>query len=156
MIYTTLKEAYGIDKATEIYSNTWEPYLDQAIKRSMAASGVKEMKDLPSMAKVFEAFYLDFPCTYRTVENTEDKVVGEVTFCPNPIYGPSPFDSYLQRADFYRVESKVLTKGLCDLFVEMAGLQGKVETNLEKIICLGDDVCRIVFEKKKGTEGGGT
>lgn len=150
MIYTTLKEEYGIDKAIEIYSKTWEPFLNQAIDKCMAAAGVKEMKDLPSMAKVFEAFYLYFPCTYRTLEATEDRVVGEVTFCPNPLYGPSPSDSYLERADYYRVESKILTKGLCDLFVEMAGLKGTVKTDLEKIICLGDDVCRIVFEKEKG------
>jgi len=149
VVYTTLKEAYGIARAEELYWRSWLPFLKQGIENAKKKLGVKEIKGFEDLAKVSQLAYLDFPCLSENVELTDDRIVQHVSFCANPIYGPTPFDDYLDRADYYRVESWVLTKKLLDLYVEAAGMTGQVDTRLEIVMCLGDGHCTFVYEKKK-------
>ena len=149
VVYTTLKETFGTAKAEELYWDSWLPFLKQGIENAKKKLGMKKIKGFKDLARVAQVAYLDFPCLSETAELTDDRFVQKITFCANPIYGPTPFDNYLDRADYFRNESWVTTQKLLDLYIEAAGMTGQVDGRLEKIMCLGDDHCRFVFEKKK-------
>ncbi len=146
--YSTLEKEFGRKKAEKLYwKNLWKPLLD--IKSVMNSLGIKKMKDLLTIAKVEHAFYAGAPCLQYITQPSRDKVVVVTTFCPNPIYGSRRGDRYIDRARFYSVEVKIPTLNLMKRLIDYAGQTGKVEARIDKAICLGDDVCQFVFEKKE-------
>ena len=90
--------------------------------------------------------WTNYPLTCTIVDQTPDRVVIEATYCPNPFYSPN--DCQINKMEYFKNEAG-LAESLANKTIELAELDQWVEAKLEKSICLGDDVCRLVFQKKK-------
>jgi len=113
------------------------------------------LKDFRKLAKVIDAGYLSsFGLNYDFIEVADDKIVAEIKFCANFMWGTRwglksdvGGDPYPQSCRYYMVESLMTTVQDLRVFAEIAGLLGDVEVRLDKAMCLGDDTCHFVIER---------
>jgi len=144
-IFLALREKYG-DKWREKYNMIWEELLESSFENTKKALGISEVKDIPTLGKIQVFRWTNYPLTCGIVEESPERVVIEATFCPNPYYGPE--DCHMNKIEYYRNEAW-LVEGLSTKLVELAKMDDWVEAKMEGGICLGHDVCRVIFQKKK-------
>lgn len=144
----TLIDEFGCDKAIELYHEIYRPFVDTTWKKAKEKLGIKEIKDLKTFAKMMEEALKSWTLHVKTVKVSDDGMLQEINFCPNPVYGPRKEVPYLDQARYYMYEGPVLTKKLIDYWLEISGLSDKYEARIGKAICLGYDVCEYFVERK--------
>ncbi len=146
-IFRTLKEELGTEKATDVYWNSWLPLIKSGYDAAKEALGISEVKDVVTLGRVTKGCWQSFVCDYEIVEESPEKSVGHVHFCPNPFYGPA--DNHMDRIEYYSVESE-LSRRQTQLMVDWSGLADEVEGVQDKFMCMcGDDkYCRWTFKRK--------
>lgn len=150
-IESALIEHVGVEKAIQLYWEIYKPFCETGWQQTKDKLGVKEIKDLATFAKVLETVLASaWALLFNVKELSEDRMIGEVTFCPNPVYGTRPEEVYLDLCRYYHYESVIITKIMLDYWLDISGLSNKYETKLSKIMCLGDDSCEFIIERKRG------
>lgn len=145
----TLIDEYGSDKGIELYWDMYQPFIENGFKIAMEKLGIKEVKDIKTFAKVSEEALKLWALLVKTVKVSDDGMVQEVSFCPNPVYGSRPEVPYLDQARYYEVEGPIITTRMLDYWLKMSGLAEKYKARLGKAMCLGYDVCEYIIERKK-------
>ena len=144
-IFLTLRKEYG-KRWPEKYNMIWEELVEKSFENTKKALGIKEVKDIPTLGKIQFFRWTNYPLTCSIVEESPDRVVIDATYCPNPFYAPQ--DHHINKLEYYRNEAW-LVEGLSNKLLELAGMDDWVEAKMEKGICLGHDVCRLIFQKKR-------
>jgi len=142
-IWKTLKKELGPKDALELYWKVWE-----GLAQAKQALGLSEVKDIPTLGKIFQFCWLAYPCIYNIQEETPDSHVGIIDFCPNPAYGP--IDNHLDRLDYYKQEAELSRRFVWKL-VDLAGMKDIVDADQDLFLCRDGctDVCRVFARKKK-------
>lgn len=146
-VWVVLREKYGPEKAKEMYGYVWEHVFRMGFEQVKESMGIDVVNDIPTLGQIRRQMSLLYPMPHEVQEISQDKYVGHIKWCPNPVY--SVPDSHIRKMAYYRDESD-LTVWLYNKLVEWAGMSDWVEGKLEKAICLGDDVCECVFVRKEG------
>jgi len=159
MIYNAVRDEFGSEKGHPMYMGLWFVLGDWCMKTGMKKAGIKdlkEIKDIPTMAKVFQTVMNAMgDCTVIT-ESSDDRAVVDMIFCYNPLLGMGPWDRYIDRVRYYKDTDSSYEIGygkFCSAFPGMCGLGDRVEGGLTHIMCLAEGpTCRTVFEMKKRGE----
>lgn len=144
-IFLTLKKEFGKQWA-EKYNKIWGELVETSFKNTKNIMGIKEVKDIETLGRMQVFRWTNYPLTCSIVEQTPDRVVIDATYCPNPFYSPS--DCHVNKMEYFKNEAG-LVESLSNQIIELEELGQWIEAKVEKSICLGDDVCRLVFQKKK-------
>lgn len=144
-----LIDEYGFDEGIKLYSDMYRSFIEGGFKMAMEKLGLKEVKDIPTFAKVATEACKLWTLLVKTVKASDDGMIMEVSFCPNPVYGPRPEVVYLDQVRYYMAEGPIVTTWMLDLWLKIAGLDDKYKARLGKALCLGDDVCEYIVELRK-------
>jgi len=146
-IWRTLKAALGPKAALDLYWKVWEGLAEVSFVQAKQVLKIDEVKDIPTLGKIFQYCWLAYPCIYNLKENTADSHVGIIDFCPNPEYGPT--DNHMDRLDYYKQEAELSRRFVWKL-VELAGMKDKVDADQDLFLCRDGctDVCRVYARKK--------
>jgi len=151
-IWRVLKPELGHDKALQTYGDVWHTLALALYQQGVEALGIKEVKDVPTLGRIFDFCWSACPSLYETVENTPDRHVGRVLWCPNAEYGPH--DCHLHRQEYYRSAEVPLT---LDPFLstwiaeaKKMGLEGDVEVAVPEGMCRDGNAgfCQIHIWRK--------
>ena len=147
-IWKTLKKELGSKDALELYWKVWEGLAEVSFVQAKQALGLSEIKDIPTLGRIFQFCWLAYPCIYNIQEETPDSHVGIIDFCPNPAYGP--IDNHMDRLDYYKQEAELSRRFVWKL-VELAGMKDIVDADQDLFLCRDGctDVCRVFARKKK-------
>ena len=121
--------------------------------RQMGLKDIKEVRDIPTMAKLFQRVMNAFgnPCVIT--ESSPNRAVVDLIFCKNAMLGLGPWDRYIDRVRYYKETEGSPEIGygkFCSDVPKMCGLGDKVEGKLVQIMCLGEGpTCRTVFETRR-------
>lgn len=156
IVYEVLREEFGAEKGSRIAVAVPFGFGGWAIKvalRQMGLKDIKEVKDIPTMAKLFQKVMNAFgnPCVIT--ESSNDRAVVDLVFCKNALLGIGPGDRYIDRVRYYKETEGSTEMGygkFCSDFPNMCGLGDKVEGKLAQIMCLGEgSTCQTVFERRR-------
>ena len=150
LAWGALEEAYGYDKASELYRKfTWgSPECGDGFREVVKQLDYK-VKDITTMGKASAAHYSGFPIPLDIVESTEERVVQEASFCPNPAFNCRPWDRALDQFVYHHVDGWLGTVDLFKNYFKVAGLDKELDFHMEGALCTGYPRCRFVIEKKK-------
>ena len=156
IIYNALIDEFGPEKGHPMYMGLWFVLGDWCMMTGLKKVGIKdlkEIKDIPTMAKVFQAVMNAMgDCTVIT-ESSDDRAVVDMIFCYNPMLGIGPWDRYIDRVRYYKDTDSSYEIGygkFCSEFADLCGLGDKVESRLACIMCLAEGpTCQTVFERKR-------
>ena len=156
IIYNTLMDEFGPEKGQPMYMGLWFVLGDWCMMAGLKKMGIKdlkEIKDIPTMAKVFQAVMNAMGDATIITEASDDRAVVDMIFCYNPMLGQGPWDRYIDRVRYYRETDSSYEIGygkFCEEFPDMCGLGDKVKGNLACIMCLAEGpTCQTVFERKR-------
>jgi len=156
IIYNTLMDEFGSEKGHPMYMGLWFVFGDWSMKVGMRRMGIKdlnEIKDIPTMTRLFQAVMNAYGSLGVITESSNDRGVFDMIFCHNPMLGPAPWDRYIDRVRYYKDTDSSYEIGygkFCSEFPNMCGLGDKVEGRLTHIMCLAEGpTCRTVFQRKK-------
>ena len=156
VIYEVLQKEFGAEKGSRMAVAVPFGFGGWAMKvalRQMRLKDVREVKDILTMAKLFQGVMNTFgnPCVIT--ESSKERVVVDMIFCKNAMLGAGPWDRYIDRVRYYKKTEGSTEIGygkFCSDFPNMCGLGDKVEGKLAQIMCLGEGLtCRTVFERKR-------
>jgi len=156
IVYEVLREEFGPEKGSRIAVAVPFGFGGWAMKvalRQMGLNDIKEIKDIPTMAKLFQKVMNVFgnPCVIT--ESSTDRAVIDLVFCKNALLGVGPWDRYIDRVRYYKETEGSPEMGygkFCSEFPNMCGLGDRVEGKLAQIMCLGEgSACRTVFERRR-------
>ena len=147
--WETMEEALGARQAHIIYSRIWEKMAQNELPHVLEACGLKEKKNLSmhDIGEISRAYWEGISCPYRTVEETDDIHVGEVSDCPywenmKILYGEE------RARDVVKKGMGATTANYYQAIIKELGLWDEIYATQDKCMCLGDDVCRVVFKKR--------
>jgi hypothetical protein len=150
LFFNEIKEQVGLEKARDIYCKVWEKVGHTRVTEAKQKIGIEKAKDFETFKSIMKA--LTGP-TNVIAEDSGSRLVLEFTWCHfcevgrtilrEPMGNPAGYDS----SEWVRVAADALLdmdRGM----VLATGLEG-VSNMVESHMCLGDKVCRRVFELKK-------
>lgn len=156
IVYEVLREEFGPEKGSRMAVAIPFAFGGWAMKvalRQMGLKDIKEVRDIPTMAKLFQRVMNAFgnPCVIT--ESSPDRAVVDLIFCKNAMLGLGPWDRYIDRVRYYKETEGSPEIGygkFCSDVPKMCGLGDKVEGKLVQIMCLGEGpTCRTVFETRR-------
>jgi hypothetical protein len=148
--WLALRDAYGRDKADELYQVvTWGgPECGEVMK--IVYDGAKmEVKDVESMAKAFSLLFKAAGVPLKLVKSSDDEAILEASFCPNPSYGRCQWDDLEDRTQYHRSDGWLGTVSEFNNYLECIGVKDKYELTVDEALCLGFPVCRFKIRKKE-------
>ena len=74
--WKTLKAAMGPKEALDLYWKVWEGLAVVSFEGAKRELGIDEVKDIPTLGRIFQFCFLAYPCIYALKENTEESHVG--------------------------------------------------------------------------------
>ncbi len=150
--FDEIKAQVGLNKAREIYCKVWEKIGHARVTEARQSLGIENAKDFETFKRIMK--FLTGP-TNIVAEDSDTRLVLEFTWChfcevgktvlKEPMGSPAGYGS----SEWVRVAADALLdmdRGM----VNATGLEG-VSNSVESHICLGDKVCRRVFELKQHT-----
>jgi hypothetical protein len=151
-IWKSLKPHVGPDLAYRAYGEVWKALTLAGMHQSMAALGLEEIADIPTLGRVLEHLSAGVPQIYQTVENSPDRHVGRIHWCPNPFYAPR--DRAYHHHEYYRnAEVPLYESAVLQPLVEEArklGLRDEVEWALPEGRCRDGcaSFCQVLVWRK--------
>ncbi len=147
LFFNEIKEQVGLEKARGIYFKVWEKVGHGRVTEAKQKLGIEKAKDFETFRSIMKA--LAGP-TNVIAEDSGTRLALEFTWCPfyevgrtilrEPMGNPAGYHS----SEWVRVAADALVdmdRGM----VLATGLEG-VSNIVESHMCLGDKVCRRVFE----------
>jgi len=143
--YKAVEKEVGQDKAKDIYCKLWEGYVGAWAKGAMEAIGITEVKDIPTLGRIARFVYDDILCPLKPVIDTQDRYVGLILLCPFVDHTVNMFGE-----KFGCSYHQALAKSCSNFVAKMAEFLGLKDVigKQDKFMCLGDDVCRITYERR--------
>ena len=134
------------EKALELYSDAWNQYIEKKVQDFASKMGMSGVDSIPNLGRITRAFFDDRCRPLKAIEDTPKRYIGIVVICPFVEYTTSLFKEEIG-CKYHKILAKHSERFL-NLLVDLSELKDRVEAKQDKFICLGDSVCRIIFQKK--------
>lgn len=144
--YKKILEDLDPPKALELYTHTWDQNIEREIKSCSSKMGISKVDDVPTLGRITRSLFDDRCRPLKEIEDTSERYVGIVTICPFVEYTKTIFNQKVG-CPYHRLLAKHSDTFL-NLLVDVAGLKGRVTAKQDKFMCEGDNICRIILEKK--------
>ncbi|MEW6273679.1 MAG: hypothetical protein AB1556_00975 [Bacillota bacterium] len=150
LYWETLEEAFGARTAHRIYSKVWEKLALGNLDHVLDALGVRDNINIKTIGQISKVYWESINCPYTVVEETDDIHVGEITICPyweslKEIFGEE------RARDCCKKGMGATTANYYQAIIKALGKWDEIYATQDKCMCLGDDVCRVVFKKRKNS-----
>jgi hypothetical protein len=147
LYWETLEEALGARPAHRIYSRVWEKLALGNLDHVQDALGIRGNINMHTIGLLSKAYWHSIACPYTVVEENEDVHIGEISMCPywenmKILFGEE------KAKDCVKKGMGATTSNYYQAIIKALGKWDEIYATQDKCICLGDDVCRVVFKKR--------
>jgi hypothetical protein len=151
LFYETMEEALGARQAHIIYSRVWEKLALMNVDHTLAALEIpdKSKFTLHDFARLSKIYWDAIDCPTEITE-TPDRVEVKVFACP--YYDNMKLLVGEDRAhDMLKKGMGATTSNYYQAITKYLGKWDEIYATQDRCICLGDEYCRVVFQRR-GTE----
>lgn len=151
-VYQVLGEELGPARRDQVFvaGSIFGRWCTKAAVKEMGLKDIKEVKDIPTMAKLFQKALNSFGELCIISASSDDRAVVDMIFCKAPMLGQTPCANYMDMVRYCSGPGKIGYANFCSDFPKMCGLGDEVEGKLTHAMCLGEGpTCRTVFERKR-------
>lgn len=147
-----LADELGPERSKDLARRIWGLWAETQTKHYMSELKI-EKPDVRTLGELARRWWGEnWLCVFETIENTPQRYEGHIVFCPfqeivkelGLAEKQSKQGGLFKREDVYLCSMEEVKR-----IIESTGLTNQVTGSMDKFICTGDDVCRIIFERKK-------
>lgn len=147
LVWRVLEDMFGAREAVIIYSKVWENFAKSLLEHVKQSQKLTKY-DMDDLAKLSRAYWEAIGGVYRVVEHSEDHHIAEISTCP---YWDNMVDMFgKEKAN--EMQKKVIGPTSANYYqalIKELGKWDEIYVTQDKFRCLGDDVCRMVYERRK-------
>ncbi len=148
-IYVYLEKALGAKEGLRIYMGLWESFALGALDHVKETVGIDDQTDITTdiLGKLSRAYWESIACPYHVTKHTADVHEAEIEVCPywenmKEILGEPVCRSMTTKAE------TATSVNYYDAILKALGVFDRYSFTMDKFQCVGDDVCRIRFERR--------
>ncbi len=148
-IYVYLEKALGAKEGLRIYMGLWESFALGGLDHIKETVGIDDQTDITTdiLGKLSRAYWESIACPYHVTKHTADVHEAEIEVCPywenmKEILGEPVCRSMTTKAE------TATSVNYYDAILKALGVFDRYSFTMDKFQCVGDDVCRIRFERR--------
>jgi len=151
-VWRVLRRELGRKKGRAVFIKIWAEVARMSADSAVKTLGITKV-DIPALGAVAKHGYSVIACPYTVVKDTADEHVGQVRECPFHRYNSEIFGDHAKSDEMrdYWEDTADCTANYFKTMAEHLGRGKEVEGTSDKFICTGDDVCTVIFRRKKKT-----
>ena len=149
-VYTYLEKYLGAKDGLFLYMGLWEAFSMAELDNYKKLLGIDDKTEITTdiLAKLSKVYWESIACPYHVTKHTKDVHEAEIEVCPYWENMKSILGEPLCRSMTTKAETAT-SVNYYDAVLKALGVFDKYSFTMDKFACVGDDVCRIRFERRK-------
>ncbi len=149
-VYTYLEKYLGAKEGLQIYMGLWESFALAELDHYKEVLNITDATDITIdvLGELSRLYWESIACPYHVTIHTKDVHEAEIEVCPywenmRTILGEPVCRSMTTKAE------TATSVNYYDAILKALGVFDRYSFTMDKFACVGDDVCRVRFERRK-------
>ncbi len=144
--FKSVERNIGPEKAPNFHKDLWIKYIPEMLALAKETLKINEINTASTIGKLVKFMYESRCFIFQIKKNTQNLFEATIKTCPLKVYAIKMFNQ-TSSSNYLRSLASI-DKAQLEAFLKEAGIEKSFEASWKKLICLGDDECRLVIKTK--------